>query len=50
MRSVGQRVTVGKPGRRASILNHSKERNSPTLLEHQVQGRECRAFSLERWA
>lgn len=50
VKSVGQRVAVGKPGRRASIVKHSKERNSPTLLEHQVQGREWRAFRLEQWA
>lgn len=50
MRAVGQRVAVGKPGRRTSIINHSKERNSPTSLERQVQGGEWRAFRLERWA
>ena len=50
MKSVGQRVAVGKPGRRASIVKHRKERNSPTLLEHKVQGRELRAFRLEQWA
>lgn len=51
VRSVGQRVAVGKPGSRASIIKPQQgERTSPTLLEHQVQGREWRAFRLERWA